>query len=321
MARIAVLGGSLAGQAAAARLAKVGHTVTLHGDLTPDAATAAHLDGPLPFPAPWRDFFAKTGRPAAGALGLHGLELVPDTGPWPGDRAAQWYLLREVHGEDVAARWRDLLDHHDDVWLALRPLGLEAELTPDALARATILHPKTSVEDVARRFDDVPDLAARLRRVADAAGATPADAPAWLISRLAVERTFGLWQLVDAAGPVPTTRLLDVVAERVRAVGVRVAPADEPADADLTIDARPTEARWRRPGWRTPTFTRQLLGRPPLRSPGAPTHLHASASSPGGAEPWAQLLTGALAAYAAHEILTGADIRPTNRALVKHAPR
>ena len=126
---------------------------------------------------------------------------------------------------------------------------------------------------------------------------------------------------MDAAGPVPTTRLLDVVAERVRAVGVRVAPADEPADADLTIDARPTEARWRRPGWRTPTFTRQLLGRPPLRSPGAPTHLHASASSPGGAEPWAQLLTGALAAYAAHEILTGADIRPTNRALVKHAPR
>ena len=40
---------------------------------------------------------------------------------------------------------------------------------------------------------------------------------------------------------------------------------------------------------------------------------HASAFSPAGPEPWAQLLTGALAAYRVHEDLTGQDMRPTNK--------
>ena len=41
----------------------------------------------------------------------------------------------------------------------------------------------------------------------------------------------------------------------------------------------------------------------------------AGASSRGGNDPWAQLLSGALATYVTHENLTGADIRPTNKAL------
>lgn len=47
---------------------------------------------------------------------------------------------------------------------------------------------------------------------------------------------------------------------------------------------------------------------------GVPT-LAASAASHGGPEPWAQILTGALATYLAHERLTGEDVRPTNRAI------
>ncbi|MDQ9081882.1 carotenoid dehydrogenase, partial [Cutibacterium avidum] len=43
--------------------------------------------------------------------------------------------------------------------------------------------------------------------------------------------------------------------------------------------------------------------------------LPASAASHGGPEPWAQLLTGALAAYLTHERLTGEDIRPTNKVI------
>jgi hypothetical protein len=63
--------------------------------------------------------------------------------------------------------------------------------------------------------------------------------------------------------------------------------------------------QWR--GWRT---WRRM---PPLRS-GIPMTFLASASSRGGNDPWAQLLSGALATYVAHEQLTGADIRPTNKA-------
>lgn len=41
---------------------------------------------------------------------------------------------------------------------------------------------------------------------------------------------------------------------------------------------------------------------------------YAGSSSVGGAEPWARLLTGALATYRVHEQLTGDDIRPSNKA-------
>jgi hypothetical protein len=59
--------------------------------------------------------------------------------------------------------------------------------------------------------------------------------------------------------------------------------------------------------WRT------LLELPRLQ-PARPGVLVASAWSPGGPDSWAQLLTGALAAYRAHEQLTGEDMRPTNKA-------
>ena len=65
-------------------------------------------------------------------------------------------------------------------------------------------------------------------------------------------------------------------------------------------------AQWR--GWRT------LLDLPPLVT-GLPGVLAASSCSPGGPDPWARLLTGALATYRVHEELTGQDIRPTNKAL------
>lgn len=316
MGHVTVIGASLAGLTAAARLAKVGHTVVCVGDPSAvDPAVARILAGPIPFPAPWRDFFAKTGRPAKGALGVHGLDLVEDTGDWPGDRGRQWHLLVARYGEDAATAWRDLVDRYDDVWLALRPLGLEAEASPEAMRQAG-LDPKRSVEDEART-QPVPELADRVREVARAVGTDPADAPAWWCSRLAVERTFGLWRLVDATGStVPGSRLVALVAERAEAVGVRF--EDEPRAADAVVDAVDPGIAWRRPRLFGPHFLAQWQQRPLLRDPQDPRRFHASAASPGGAEPWAQVLTGALASYAVHEVLTGEDIRPTNKALTRH---
>ena len=57
---------------------------------------------------------------------------------------------------------------------------------------------------------------------------------------------------------------------------------------------------------------RALLDLPPLQ-PAREGVAVASPWSPGGTDSWAQLLTGALAAYRLHEQLTGEDIRPTNR--------
>uniref|UniRef100_UPI00058E8C04 hypothetical protein n=1 Tax=Nigerium massiliense TaxID=1522317 RepID=UPI00058E8C04 len=69
---------------------------------------------------------------------------------------------------------------------------------------------------------------------------------------------------------------------------------------------------------RTPSFAEQWLDLPALRDPDDDRLFTASASSRGGPEPWAQLLSAALATYAAHEALTGEDIRPSNRNLTRH---
>ena len=72
------------------------------------------------------------------------------------------------------------------------------------------------------------------------------------------------------------------------------------------------------PAWGlAPDSLRAWTARPGLRAaqttPEGPPTWHASAASPGGNEPWAELLAGALATYDLHESVTGLDIRPTNR--------
>lgn len=328
MGRVLVVGGSLAGLAVAARLARVGHSVIL-AERSGRLGAGSGLEGPVDLPAAWRDLFAKTGRPAAGTLGALGLSLVPADLPFPADRGGQWHHLHDRFGPEVAARWRDLVDHHDDVWQALRPLGLEGELVDRAQVDrvAALLEPHLSVADVVRRLDH-PALTAL---VADALGPRdPAATPAWLLSRLAVQRTFGRWRLVDAEGrPQPSELLLDALVRRVhdRAVDVRLGGTPDQgalAAADAVVTAEPPSPA---PAWRPlrrrlfgprPTFVDQWFERPPLRDPGDPTRFHASTASRGGDEPWAQLLTGALAAYAVHETLTGEDIRPTNKELKRH---
>ena len=129
------------------------------------------------------------------------------------------------------------------------------------------------------------------------------DAPALLALPLSVERTFGRWRLVDAGGAVqPSTRLVGLLADRLAERGVVVA---EEAEGAVDIDAAPPA------GWRPATASAEdWLARVPIVGEGGA--LRASAASPAGPEPWAQLGSAALAVYALHERLTGEDPRPTN---------
>ena len=314
MSRVTVTGYTFAGVSAAARLARVGHDVTLISPAGGPDALRTGLADTLDFPAPWRDLFRKSGRPAAGALGLHGLDLAPDTDGPPTDRGDVWYADVAELGEPAARAWRDLVDAADETWQSLRPLGLEAELTPDAVARAG-LHPRRTLEDVARTLPH-PVLADRVRAVARSLGLEPTDAPAWFTSRLSIQRTFGRWRLRDSDDrPVPASALVDVLGDRLTERGVRVTDTHVTDDAEAVVDATDPGLRWHRPSrWgRRDTFIAQLLARPTLSDPRNPGLFHASASSPAGTEPWAQLLSGALATYAVHQYLTGEDIRPTNK--------
>lgn len=222
---MAVVGGGLAGMAAAARLAKMGHRVRLHeaSDRLGGRWAPYPLDGPavlvddapgaLGFPAPWRDLFRKSGRPLEAELARAGATLVPAPPPTyhfadgstlvlPSDRGEQHDALQRAYGPGPAARWQHLLDSLDEVWQTLRPLGLEEPYVPGALTRDVVrrLRSRRRLADLADALDE-PHLRALVRSTAHRQGTTPGQAPALCAVELLVNRTFGRWQVVpDAAG-------------------------------------------------------------------------------------------------------------------------
>ena len=241
-----VVGGGLAGLAAAARLAKVGHRVTLleatdrlGGTWAPyelDGVLVDRAPGVLRFPAPWRDLFRKSGRPLEAELARTGagLEPAPPTRyhfsdgtelTLPTERGQQYAVMTEAYGAAAAVRWRDLLDGLDHVWQAVRPLGLEAELSGRAqlgAARKT-LRPRHNLVRLARELQE-PHLEAILLSTAYRLGSTPDRTPAWCAVELVVERTFGRWQITsDAPGRTGRSSVLvDALTERLRLRKVEV---------------------------------------------------------------------------------------------------
>ena len=125
-APVVVIGGGLAGLAAAARLAKAGHQVelyerseTLGGTWAPyrltSGATADDAPSIIGFPAPWRDLFRKSGRPLEAELARMGYVLEPAQPATmifadgseltlPTDRGGQYDTLAAAFGSSVAER-------------------------------------------------------------------------------------------------------------------------------------------------------------------------------------------------------------------------
>ncbi|WP_345583050.1 hypothetical protein [Tessaracoccus lubricantis] len=293
-----VRGATLAGMATAARLARLGHAVTL------DAAghTAAPLPDVIVLPATWRDLFKKSGAHLVTALNAAGLALTeaPPTRhalgdgtvlDLPAERGAQYHALSAAFGQAEAVRWRDLLDDLLPVWEAFRRHALEGtEPVRTKRQRASLWLDRT-VADVAGR------LQTPLSEVVLAVGP---DRPGTAALPLLLERMFGRWQLTDDTGaPQPTQRLVDLLAQRLAERGVRTV---ESHAGPAHVDCRPhaVRARW---------WARPVLGTP-IDDGG---QLRASATSPAGPAPWGQLASAALAVYALHERLTGEDPRPTNK--------
>lgn len=256
-APVVVAGGGLAGMAAAARLAKAGHKVILceAAERLGGAWAAAPLGvthdgrdgrrevrgdkapGVLTFPAPWRDLFRKSGRPLEAELARSGHALVPAPPPQylfadgneltlPAGRGEQSSALTSAYGPGIAESWQGLLDGLGEVWQALRPLGLEAELRDRRqLMRArTTLQPHRTIEDLALAVPH-PHLAAVLRSLAYRQGGHPAQTPAFRAVDLAVVRTFGRWTVQELNGGDDTGRssvLAEALIARLSLRGVEV---------------------------------------------------------------------------------------------------
>ncbi|RZI89631.1 MAG: FAD-binding protein [Microbacterium sp.] len=249
MARIVVIGGGFGGLASAARLAKLGHEVTLLEASTALGGALGYVEkdgfrwdsGPTStlLPAVIRDFFRKSGRPAEKEIDLVPVEPVQqhrfddDTVlDLPGgSRAAQLQAVDAAFGEGAGARWTSYVDDFAEVWEVLRKDVFERPWSPEHASKQTraLLETRLTLHKmVTKEFKDK-----RLRSLATHAavfeGHDPRNVPAWVGVWSYIEQNFGAWTLPGGMG-----QLVDVLADRLQTRGVTV--ITDVAATDLVIE-------------------------------------------------------------------------------------
>ncbi|MFC4786647.1 phytoene desaturase family protein [Nocardioides sp. MAHUQ-72] len=270
MARVVVVGGGFGGLAAAARLAKLGHEVTLlerserlGGALVEETADGFAWDaGPHAalLPAVVRDLFRKSGRPLERELELVPLDVIrehrfeDDTSVrLPGGSRAAQIAAFDALEPGLGRRWADHVSAYADDWDVLRQGYLERPWRPDDLPR-----------DVAARLDSREVMHRRLRRTFKderlrlvaghplvAEGHDLRNVPAWLGVTAYVEQRFGAWTVTGGMGVLAealgrrletrkvqvatSTEVIDLVLRGGRVAAV--ATADGEVDADVVVCA------------------------------------------------------------------------------------
>ena len=225
MARVVVVGGGYGGLASAARLAKLGHDVTLMeaGERVGGAVGYVEQDGfrwdagptHTLLPAVLRDLFRKSGRALEKEVELVPVEPVRQH-RWEGEdededtvldlpggsRAGQIAAIEESLGEGLGQRWAAYVDTFADDWEALRRDYLERPFSPDHAskqAKALLGTRLTMARVVQKQFKDE-----RLRDLATYAmtleGHDPRNVPAWMGMWSYVEQNFGAWTVPGGMG-------------------------------------------------------------------------------------------------------------------------
>lgn len=271
MARVVVVGGGIAGTAAAARLAKLGHQVTL-------VERRARLGGAVGFveqdgfrwdsgptwtalPAVLRDLFRKSGRPLERELELVPLQPMREHRfedgsvlPLPsGSRAAQLEAIDGALGAGLGQQWLDYTHAFAEPWDLLRRSYLERPFSPAHVDKQVtkLLASRLSLQKlVSKHFKDK-----RLRLLALSPavldGHEPRDVPAWVGMLSYVEQNFGTWTVPGGMGTLADTLtkrlgerrvevLLDTTAEDIvhrDGHPVAVSTDDGDVDADLVVCA------------------------------------------------------------------------------------
>jgi len=249
MARVVVVGGGYGGLASAARLAKLGHDVTLleAGTRLGGALGLVEQDGfrwdtgptHTLLPAVLRDLFRKSGRPLEKEVDLVPVEPIArhvfDDGTVldlpGGSRAAQIGALDAAIGPGTGAQWAAYVDAFADDWAALRRDWLERPFSPLHASKHTtaLLSSRMTMDKLVRKtFKDE-----RLRRLAAhpalLEGHDPRKVPAWLGMWTYVEQNFGAWTIPGGMGS-----LADTLAARLRTRGVKVLLSTAALDLELT---------------------------------------------------------------------------------------
>jgi UDP-galactopyranose mutase len=213
--------------AAAVRLAKLGHEVTLleaadrlGGALAPVSQDGFTWDaGPsyTLLPAVIRDLFRKSGRPVERELELEPVEVIREhrfedrsrVRIHGGSRGAQLAAFEEL-GSGLGQQWVDFVASYGEVWELLRQHYFEVATSPRPAEVSAVLEAREMLaKRIRRTFKD-----RRLRLVAgfpaEAEGHNPRDVPAWTGLVHYLEQRFGAWTIpggMHQLGAALTARL------------------------------------------------------------------------------------------------------------------
>ncbi|MGH3332051.1 MAG: phytoene desaturase family protein [Nocardioidaceae bacterium] len=271
MARVVVVGGGLGGTATAARLAKLGHEVTVleRRDRLGGAVGFFEQDGyrwdtgptATALPAVVRDLFRKSGRPLERELELvpvepmreHRFEDGTAVSLPSGSRAAQQQAIDAGLGGGLGDQWLEYTHSFAGTWDLLRREYLERPWSPDHAskeARSLLSSRVTMHRTVNKAFKDERMRALALTQVL-LDGHDPRNVPAWMGLMAYVEQNFGVWTVPGGMGALAaamTKRLAerrvdvrlgttarDIVVRDGRPVGVDT--DDGLVEADLVVCA------------------------------------------------------------------------------------
>jgi UDP-galactopyranose mutase len=253
MARVVVIGGGYGGLASAARLAKIGHDVTLLEAAPRLGGAVGYVEeegfrwdsGPTStlLPAAMRDLFRKSGRALEKEVELVPVEpvrqhrFVDDSDETVvldlpgGSRGAQISAVDEAFGAGQGARWAAYVETFAEDWEALRRDWLERPYAEEHASRHTraLLSTRLTLHKVLQKaFKDE-----RLRDVAafpmTLEGHDLRNVPAWMGMWSYVEQRFGSWTVPGGMGS-----LADALTARLATRGVTVLLSTEALDLELS---------------------------------------------------------------------------------------
>ncbi|MDZ5663772.1 NAD(P)/FAD-dependent oxidoreductase [Nocardioides sp. S-58] len=263
MARVVVIGGGFGGMAAAARLAKLGHEVTLleRSARLGGALTTLEVDGfawdagpsSTLLPAVVRDLFRKSGRPLEREVDLQPLDPVREhrfadgsSVRLPGgSRAAQLAAFEQL-GPGLGQQWVDHVASYGDTWELLRKEWFERPFDDDVAPRELIalLDRRESLHKRLRRTfrDERLRLVAGHRLVMD--GHALRDVPVLAGVDVYLEQRFGAWTV-----PGGIAALGAAMADRLTLRGVTVLTSTDATDL-VVREGRVAAVRTRQDGVR-----------------------------------------------------------------------
>jgi phytoene dehydrogenase-like protein len=243
VANVVVVGAGVAGMAAAARLAKRGHSVVVcekqpaAGGIIQRAERAGFGwdAGPaaVTLPAVLRDLFRKSGRPLERYVDLQMREVArrhvfadgTSVDLPTGSRGAQIAAInrglgtssdRTESGQQAGLSWAQFVDAQAEVWELLRHDVLDDPGGGERLADKGLARRLRSTVSLATAVEEALD-DPRLRLMAVhgvvAAGSDPRQVPAWAAVEPYVERAFGVWDVPAGLADL-TTALVTRLSER-----------------------------------------------------------------------------------------------------------